>query len=245
MHPFIYSIGPAVGSTGAVDIACPVHRANDILLAYFESDNQEIATEDNWGIVPDAPQGTGTPADLTATRLSVFWRRAADGATPNFGVADPGDHHCGFIIAVRGCITSGNPWDVTAGDVEATGSTSGVIPGDTTTVDECLVIAAISNATDGGATQHTVPANADLEGVVMWDFARVNGTIGPIQISQGNGGGLALICGVKLVAGAFGTTTVTLATSSKQGRHVMALKPASAPGGNRRARLPRGLSRMG
>jgi len=52
----------------------------------------------------------------------------------------------GRIIAIRGAVSSGNPWNVTAGGVEAVSDTSGSIPGATTTVTNTLVVTAIATS---------------------------------------------------------------------------------------------------
>jgi hypothetical protein len=95
----------------------------------------------------------------------VFWSRY-NGTQGAPTTSDSGDHQIAQITAWRGCITSGNPWDVTAGDVLAAASTAVSIPGATTTVNDCLIVAIVSNATDTGTSQTGTWANASLSGVV-------------------------------------------------------------------------------
>jgi len=218
------SLLPTFVNAGAIaegvgNVAPPIPsrtRVNDILLLFVESANEAVSTPAGWAIVTDSPQGTGTGGGTTATRLSVFWKRATATETAPT-VTDPGDHAIAQILAFRGCIATGDPWNVTSGDVAASASTSVSIPGDTTTLDNCLVVLAVSNATDTATAQTSGYTNTDL--VNLTERTDRNST-------QGNGGGFAVITGEKAAAGAYGTTTATLATSSVQGRMSIALKPA-------------------
>jgi hypothetical protein len=83
--------------------------------------------------VANSPQGTGTTA--AGTRLTAFWSRY-NGTQGTPTTSDSGDHQLGRIIAIRGAVSSGDPWNVTAGGVEAISDTSGSIPG-ATTYDYC------------------------------------------------------------------------------------------------------------
>lgn len=218
------SVLPTFVNAGAIaqgigDIAPPIPlrtRSNDILLLFVESANEVVSAPSGWTAVADSPQGTGTGGGTTATRLSVFWKRATATETAPT-VTDPGDHAIAQILAFRGCIDSGNPWDVTSGDVAAGASTSVSIPGDTTTVANCLVILAVTNATDTATPQTSGYTNSDLANLT--ERTDRNST-------EGNGGGFAVITGEKAAIGAYGATTATLATSSVQGRISIALKPA-------------------
>jgi hypothetical protein len=106
-----------------------------------------------------------------------------------------------------------------AGDVAAVASTSGTIPSITTTVDNCFVVVVCSSAFDSLTGQFSGFTNAALTGLAQ----RLN-----TGDDAGNGGGFGVAAGVKTVAGAVGTTSVTLANSSKQGRVAFALKPAAS-----------------
>jgi hypothetical protein len=217
VFPVFISAGLLVSGVGDVVPGLPPGtRLNDILLLFVESANEAVSAPAGWTATADSPQGTGTGGGTTATRLSVFWKRATATETAPT-VTDPGDHAIAQILAFRGCVDSGNPWDVTSGDVAAAATTAVSIPGDTTTVVNCLVVLAVSNATDTATPQTSGYANADL--VNLTERTDRNST-------QGNGGGFAVITGEKAAIGAYGATTATLATSSVQGRISIALKPA-------------------
>jgi hypothetical protein len=214
--PVFIASGTMAEGTGAIVPGLPAGiRVNDILLLFVETANEAVSTPSGWSTVADSPQGTGTAASTTATRLTVFWRRVVGGETAPT-IADPGDHAIGQILAFRNCINTGNPWDVTSGDTAAS-STSVSIPGDTTTVVNCLVVLAVANQTDSATAQTSGYTNASLANLT--ERTDVNTT-------QGNGGGFAVITGEKAAIGAYGATSATLANASVQGRISIALKPA-------------------
>lgn len=221
--PVFQAAGSALSSTGAVTPVWPTHVAGDVAICFVESANEAISLSTPSGFVEvtGSPQGTGTAAGLASTRLAAFWCRATTSPMANPVVADSGDHTIAQIITFRGCIASGNPWDVTAGDVLAAASTAVSIPGATTSVAECLIVAAIAQATDSATGQITAAgfANASLASITQ------RSNVGTIS---GNGGGFAVATGVKTAAGAYSATTATLTTSSVQGRLSIALKPATA-----------------
>jgi len=225
---FVASGGQASG-TGAITPSLPAGIAtNDILLLFLETANQTISiTNSNggtWAEVTNSPQGTGTAGANGATRLTVFWSRY-NGTQGAPTISDSGDHQIGNIVAIRGVVASGNPWDVTAGGVDATSNTSGTIPGATTSVPDALVVAAI--ATDlpdsNGTANFASWANSNLTNVTeRFDVTR----------NSGNGGGIGIATGNKTTAGAYGNTTVTLASSAVKGMMSIALKPLITTIGN-------------
>ena len=219
--PTWQATGALASGTGNVSVTWPAHQANDIGLLCVESANETIAlgTPSGFAEIPDSPQGTGTAAGSAATRLAVFWCRATSGAMANPVITDPGDHAVAYIITFRGCKTSGNPWNVTAGDVETASTTSFSIPGDTTTVADCLVAAIISTRADVDSGRASGWTNASLASIT--ERADLYTSV------PGNGGGSSVACGVKVSAGAYNATTGTVSTASAQGRISIALEPAT------------------
>jgi len=199
---------------------------DDILLLFLETSNQAITIANQsggvWTAVANSPQSTGTAANANATRLTVFWSRY-NGTQTAPVTSDSGDHQIGRMIAVRGVETTGNPWDITAGGVEAgNNDTSGSIPGATTTVANTLVVAAIATALPD-ATGTAVFTNAS------WANASLTGVTERTDNSNAanNGGGLGIATGVKATAGLYNATTATLATSFVQGRMSSARRPGT------------------
>lgn len=220
--PTWQATGTLAAGTGNVTVVWPSHATDDIGLLVVESANQAIALTTPAGFVeiPDSPQGTGTAGGTTSTRLAVFWCRATSGSMASPVVTDPGDHACAYIVTFRGCITSGDPWDVTAGDALASASTTFTIPGDTTTLAECLVVAIVATGADVSTGRATGWTNASLASITE------RGDL--YSSTASNGGGISVAEGVKTTAGAYNATTGTLSTSFVQGRVSIALKPPSS-----------------
>jgi hypothetical protein len=220
--PTFVAAGTVASGTGAITPALPAGlQANDILLLFVETANQAISiTNQNggtWTQVTNSPQGTGTAGGTAATRLTVFWSRY-NGTQGAPTVSDSGNHQLGRMIAIRGATTSGNPWDVTAGGVDATSNTTGSIPGATTTVANTLVVVAIATSLPDatGTANFSSWTNANLSSLTE----RTDNTV-----IAGNGGGLGIATGGKATAGAYGATAVTLANSATKGMMSIALKP--------------------
>jgi hypothetical protein len=213
--PELFSGGGIASGTGNVIVPLPPGvQENDVLWLISQTANQAVATPTDWAIVADSPQSSGSAGAAGAVRLSVFWRRWVPGMVPPT-IVDPGDHVIAQIIATRGCAFSGNPWDVTAGNAVTT-TTAVSIPGDTTTVINCLILGLIAHATDTALAQGAGYVNASLANLIeRGDFSAIDGV----------GGGLAYVTGEKATAGAYSATTATLATSSAQGRISIAIKP--------------------
>jgi hypothetical protein len=212
--------GAKASGTGAVTPALPTGwQANDIFLLFCETANEAVTAPTGWTEVASSPQGTGTAGGTSATRLTVFWRRATSSETAPT-IADPGDHICAGILAFRNVVETGNPWDVTVGDVLTTASTSVTIPGATTTVPGCMVVVAVATGPDTTTAQCSGWTNTNLQNLQeLVDY----------YTNSGNGGGFGVAAGTMTNAGNYGSTTATVATSFVQGRISIALKPKWIP----------------
>lgn len=185
---------------------------NDILIVFLETNNEAITVTG----YTEAGSSPASNSGTNPTRLTVFWKRATSSESDP-SISDSGDHQAGQVIAVRGCITTGDPFDVTASSAGGTG-TSITIPGATTTGPNRLVIAACSTTRDLSATDtFSSWANSDLANL----SERINQTG-----ATGQGGGFGVVTGEKAVAGAYGSTTVTQATSVEWTGWTGALIPA-------------------
>lgn len=213
------------GSTVGIDIIWPSgHQEFDIGVIVVETAGGEApATPTGFSVAFDSPKDDGQ-GGAAGTRLSIFWRRATGSAMANVNFPDAGNHVIAGMVLIRGAMQVGDPFDVTAGNVQATADTSIEIPGDTTTVANTLVIAVVTIPTDAGTKEVTAFTNADLTHLREISY---------VQTSGANGGGFALAVGRKATAGAYGTTTATLVTSATQARWSGAIKPhAEIPGGH-------------
>ncbi|HBR20565.1 MAG TPA: hypothetical protein DD726_10190, partial [Phycisphaerales bacterium] len=212
--PTFVAAGAVTSGTGTITPALPAGIAtNDILLLFLETSNQAISISNQnggtWTSVTNSPQGTGTAGGTTGARLTAFWSRY-NGTQGAPTTSDSGDHQLGRMIAIRGAAASGNPWDVTAGGVEATSDTSGSIPGTTTTVGNTLVVTAIATSLPDASSTAKFSAwtNANLTSITE----RIDNSV-----TAGNGGGLGVATGVKVTAGVYGNTAVTLANAAYKG----------------------------
>lgn len=207
----------AQGSAGTAPQFFPAGiQANDIAILFAECGEgaTPVGLSDAQGFVEGSNSGQ-TP-DANVTTLRWWWKRLVGGDTPPT-IEDDGldNHKIGQILVFRGASTSSDPVVLNQGT--AASSTTVSIPGGTTPVDNCLVIAAVAYGTDLATPQFSGESNADLTGVVeRADFAT----------ALGGGGGCAVVTGAKAVAGAFGATAGTLAAASVQAYVTLALRPA-------------------
>ncbi|MEK6208761.1 MAG: DUF6701 domain-containing protein [Pseudomonadota bacterium] len=223
--PTYVAAGAVAANAAAITPALPAGIAvDDILLLFLETSNQAITIANQsggtWTAVANSPQSTGAAAAADATRLTVFWSRY-NGTQTAPVTSDSGNHQLGRMIAVRGVDTSGNPWDITAGGVEAGNTdTSGSIPGATTTVANTLVVAAIGTSLPDvngtAAFTNASWANASLTGVTE----RTDNSS-----TANNGGALGIATGVKATAGLYNATTVTTSVNTAKAMMSIALRP--------------------
>lgn len=217
--PTIVGVGTVISGIGAVTAPYPggyTAVADDIALTFCECINTNtIVPPSGWATV-----FTSTVATGTVTELVCLWRRVVGGdVAPS--IADPGDHIIARMIIVRGCVTTGNPWDIAPTSQELAADTTVSIPGGTTSVADCLVLAAFSTGQDisstAGATGWT---NASLASLTE----RMDG-----WTTNGNGGGFAMASGEKAAAGVVSATTATLSLAANfKALGMIALKGAAA-----------------
>lgn len=168
-------------------------------------------------VVTSQTVGSGT----TLTRLTVRWRRAVAGDSAPTVPAST-NHTISRILGIRGVDTGATPWNITSSGINATSNTSVSIPGATTTVDECLVVAVFSTGTDTATAQLSGSfANSSL--------ANIATQINDWTLS-GGGGGIAVCTGEFAVKGAYGATTATLVTASVKAYMTVALAPTASTG---------------
>lgn len=172
------------------------YNVDDILVLFVETAFGESVSASGWTHAGDSP----SPA-AAGTQLSVLWRRANGTETAGASIPDPGDHAVARIVAFRDATTAGVPFDVTNKGFTGTGPAA-TIPGDTTTVVDCLVIVAAAIALDSSHAGFFYGwTNADLAAIVEHFDEGVD---------VGNGGGFAMITGTKAALGAVGSTTATM-----------------------------------
>lgn len=218
------ALGTAVATaTNAATLspAWPTHQVNDIALLIVESGknttsgvaNDSLTTASGFVQVDSAAVGT-------TLGLQVYWCRATSAAmaapvlTLNFTNSD---HLHAQIITFRGCIATGNPWDVKTTGNKTTASSTFSVTSITTTIDNAPLVAIVARDNDS--------ASAAFSG---WG----NATSGnPIERADsgtalGNGGGIGVAVGTKTIAGATGNTTGIVTSSANAFVH-LALIPGT------------------
>ena len=212
--PTVYAVGAAASGTGAITPAIPTGTvAEDVLILFVETQNEAVPAVTGYAEVINSPVSVATG---TITRLTVRWHRATGDESGTVSVGDPGDHAVARIVGVRGVIATGDPWNVTAASASLVSSTAVSCPTITTTVDNCLILAAAATGTDVASTAHiTSWTNANLANITEqcdnW-------------VTSGGGGGLGVASGEKATAGLVGATTATLVTANFKAVFQMALK---------------------
>ena len=213
--PAFKSVGALGTAVGSPTVLWPTHAPGDLGLLCIETCGGEAvpSTPVGWTPLPNSPQATG--AGATGTRLTVFYKFAAKSNEFGENPADSGDHNSAVIVVFSGVSTVGVPWDVIAGDVKGTASTSVSLPSVTTTVVDTLIVHIATHDIDIGTAQFSGHTNAALANLTE----RCD-----LSSTQGNGGGIAVWTGEKTTAGAIGTTTATVA-SSVNAMLTIALRP--------------------
>lgn len=204
--PKYQAVGTAVSATtGTLTVAWPTHAVGDIALLFVETQGggtATLSTANGFVEVTNSPQTTGSAG--TGTKLSVYWCRATTTAMSSPIMSAGSNHQYGVILTYRGCVTSGDPYDVTAGSIKAAATTSATVTAVVTTVPDNLIVQAITKDLDSTAAFASAQTNANLVAIRERFDA---GTI------SGNGGGIAVWDGLKLTAGSTGTTSVTVTSS--------------------------------
>lgn len=235
MLPTYVAEGTVAASINDITPGLPAGIAvNDILLLYVESQTDQPASITNanggtWTQISVSTGGSG----VNGTRLTIFWSRY-NGTQGNPTVGDSGDHTLGYIEAYRGCVASGDPFEALVTGSEATADTTLEVTGSTTLGADRLVIVAAARENDDFNAHYSAWANADLANLTERSD---RGT------TQGNGGGLTTVTGEKAAAGAYGTTTATLANAAVDAFATFALVPAVVGGGG--SLPPDGLKLLG
>lgn len=199
--PTVVGVGALASGANGISPAFPggyTPVAGDIGCTWLECAATDTVTPPSgWALVINSTVASGTP-----TKLSVIWRRIQAGDTAP-AIADAGNHLVGRMMILRGCVATGNPWNVASQTTELAADTSVSIPGVTTTVANCLLSYGFSTGQDVSSTAGASGwADASLANVTEW---MDNWAI------AGDGGGFAMASGEKSAAGATGAMTATLA----------------------------------
>lgn len=199
-------MGSSFSGTGAPTATLPGTCAlNDILVLVLQTanDTKVTAPADYQQLGPQ--NGVGAAATAGSTKICMFWKRH-DGSESAPTIPDTGDHTYGFMFAVRGCPTSGDPFHL-LGQTWNRNTANGTLTSfaGATWVDACLITDVFAHAVDSASAQGSSPTSASLAAVTeQFDGATTDGI----------GGGLYMMSGAKAQAGTVAASTVTLANNS-------------------------------
>lgn len=213
----VVSVGAQAAATTAITPPFGTGwQADDIMIGAAESVGNEAYTPPTgWAHV------TGSPVNVdTTTRLTVLWRRFVGGDTA-LSWGDSGNHNIGRIIGIRGCKTTGNPWNVSPVTTQETvADTSALWPEVTTTVDGCLILFIIATGRDLTTTTN-LGALTGGTGLTNVTEQMDNWT------ALGTGGGIGMATADKATAGAIGTNIgATMGSTDSKALMTLALEPA-------------------
>ncbi len=205
-NPTFVASGTIATGTGNLTPTMPTHLTNDILVVQI---NQTWTTT----TAPSVPGGWTAMSDVNSdvfsgvrSHCALLWKRAASGAESAPTITDNWDAGTAQIHVIRGCVTSGDPWDVLGTTGDNSGDTSLSIAGVTTTVNNCLVVDFITGFTFGSPATLGSLANGGLTSFT--EQVNVNEVVGGEDLHR------AVTSGVKATAGATGATTGTWATGT-------------------------------
>ncbi|MEM3565869.1 MAG: hypothetical protein QXK47_00765 [Candidatus Bathyarchaeia archaeon] len=216
--PVYVGAGTGAGGIGNVVPTLPAGwQLNDIFLLFVES-NSPVNAPSGWSAVSGFPISGGSTAP---TSLSVFWKRATNSES-NPTVTGGSNHKWAIILAFRGCIQSGEPWDAIATGINQIDNTVTTLSanGVTTTVPNTLIVVVGAHSRDNAGAHASGWSNPNLANPPITE-AVDSGT------TAGSGGGIFVAYGGKATAGATGPTNLTYASATVQTKLLatIALKP--------------------
>lgn len=208
---------PQAGGAQALTVPWPAHAVDDIAILVMEGVTAPgLGTANGFVRVADAPQvSTSVPS-----ALDVYWCRATSTSMASPVTNAFSNHGYAVILTFRGCVTTGNPWDVTSGGINDTADGALSATGDTTTVADCLVVFVAGRGSDFATDVYSAESAANLTSLTEQHDA---GT------AIGNGGGVGVWHGLRSTAGAYGPLTANIAGTSVSDAFIsIAFKPPSA-----------------
>ena len=218
MAPVFQAAGVVQSSSGqSQSVAWPAHLTNDIGIFVLETSGNSatLTPPAGWTALPGSPVVDVNTA--AGSSLQVWWKRAASSAEASIATGAPGDHLIARIYTFRGCVDTGNPWDVITTGIKTTASSTATVPSLTTTVADTLITMIVGRPNDASSTgSFGVPVNANLTSLQE---------LGEVGTILGNGGGFVVSSGIKSTAGSTGTSTLIKATGTTDTYLVLALKP--------------------
>lgn len=195
----------------------PTHAVDDVALLLVEGDNNSLSLDTAAGFAQVGStlfSNSGTP--ISSTALAVYWCRATSTSMTNPVVAGNSGHVTAQILTFSGVKATGNPWNTYATSTSATTTDPKIVPGLTTTVDNCLFVVIVGLGRDGETTaSFSAWSNASISLTEIADYTT----------SVGTGGGFGAAAGTAGAAGVIGDTTFTVIQDTRRCTMAIALEP--------------------
>jgi hypothetical protein len=174
-----------------------------------------ISAPAGWEAFPGSP--VVDVADVTGSKLSVFWKFAESNIEANVTTTGVADHSLARIYVLSGVRPSIAPGRAITTSTKTSDSANITWPSIDTLAHNSRVVYIASRPNDSSSTSvFTFFTNADL------DQLFVAGEAGTVS---GNGGGFAMFLGRKATPGSTGTATANLSVSVTNAMMVLALEP--------------------
>jgi hypothetical protein len=227
--PYVQAIGAVKVSTGSITPVYPPHQADDIALLIVETEGRgtspiSFITQAGFAEVKTS-RSAEPPTGDQSCQVHMWWVRCTSSSQAQPTVADSTDHNIGYLMIIRGCVTTGDPFVETDENEKEPESTAISIAGVTTSLSDMCIIYAIAGAKDAAANYLfgvAGPTNASLSSLTKQ--ADYSSTINNV------GGQLAIVSGAKATAGAIGTLTGTSTNTNLNAWIIAAFKsPTSTP----------------
>lgn len=217
--PEVRAVGTVASGTGAVEPGLPAGtEVGDLLIMVCEGENSgAFISAEGWTLVAqtfnEGTAGTGSQC--------VVLFRIATGSDPHKTATGPTDHQQARIIGIKKGTFSGTTveeiFNTTATGTQ-TSTKSVSIPGSTTTIDQCLIVACDTGSLPDASstTEFSGQTNASLTSLTE----RMDNAT-----AEGNGGSLWCVTGVKEAKGAYSATTGTAVNAAVRCNISVAVTP--------------------
>jgi hypothetical protein len=158
-------------------------------------------------------------ADITGSKLSVFWKFAESSAEANVSTTGVADHSLARIYVLRGVRPSIAPGRAITTDTKTPASPNITWPSIDSLAHNSRIVYIATRPDDSSATNvFSFFTNTNLTELAAGGEA---GTV------SGNGGGFAFYVGTKATPGSTGTATANLSVSVTNAMMVLALEPTN------------------
>src|SRR5262249_17579241 len=148
----VFVLAPTFVAKGTDESASAAHsyglpagmQLNDIMVLAVETGPTDtISPPVGWTEFPASPRADGS----STTKCNVWWKRhSGSESSPSVGLT--GDHQVGYILAIRGCVITGDPFSDDGSGAGSAGTSQNVPTGVSTNHEKCLVMMFAANGHD-------------------------------------------------------------------------------------------------